>query len=289
MKVAIIGGTGKMGLWFANFLLKDGKEVIIAGRNEKKLQGIKQRLGINVTSDISTAVSNADIILISVPIDKFDEVVKNIQPHLKPTHTVIDITSTKVAPVESMHKHIKTGLILGTHPVFGPGAKGIQNQNCVLTPTNDKEKELAQKIKHYLETRGAKVTLMTPQEHDEMMAVILGLAHFIAIVSAETLASFNKLKQMESIGGSTYKLLLMLAESVISEDADFYASLQMNLPKTTEVEALFQKHVKMWGDIVKNKDRQEFVTRMTSVRKIMEKNDPDFQKAYENMYKALGK
>ena len=44
MRVAIIGGSGKMGRWFANFLLKDGKEVVITGRNEGKLLEAQQEL-----------------------------------------------------------------------------------------------------------------------------------------------------------------------------------------------------------------------------------------------------
>ena len=101
--------------------------------------------------------------------------------------------------------------------------------------------------------------LMTPGEHDEMMSVVLGLCHFIALVSADTLLSFDRLKQMEAIGGTTYKVLLTLAEAVISEDAEFYASLHMSLPNMVEIEALFQRRVKTWADLVKNKDRQKFV------------------------------
>ena len=186
-----------------------------------------------------------------------------------------------------MHKYIKTGAVLGTHPVFGPGAKGIRNQNFVLTPTNDNEAALAQKIKQYLETRGAIATLMTPHEHDEMMAVILGLSHFIAIASADTLLSFKRLQQMKAIGGPTYKVLLTLAESVITEDPELYASLQMNLPKITEMEELFQRNSKTWADIVKNKDRREFIRKMNVLKDRLEKNDPDFGKSYEDMYKLL--
>ncbi len=276
-----------MGRWFAGFLLKAGKEVIIAGRNEKKLLEAKQQLGCEATTSLSVAVKNADVVLISVPIDSFEEVVKQLPPHLHPEQVIIDITSVKVLPVALMHKYIKTGVVLGTHPVFGPGAKDIKNQNFVLTPTNEKEAALAQKIKQYLEARGARVTLMTPDEHDEMMAVILGLAHFVAIVAADTLMSFDKLQPMKSISGSTYKLLHTLTESVISEEPEFYASLQMNLPRLTEIEELFQKNSKAWADIVKNKNRREFVKRMSDLKERMEKSDPDFGKAYENMYKFL--
>ena len=93
--------------------------------------------------------------------------------------------------------------------------------------------------------------LMTPKEHDEMMSVVLGLCHFIALVSADTLLSLDRLEQMAAIGGVTYKMLLMLAKSVIAEDPEFYASLQMSLPNMTGIQALFQRRTKRWADLVK--------------------------------------
>jgi len=213
--------------------------------------------------------------------------VKQIQPYIQPEQMVVDITSVKVMPVEMMHKYIKTGVTLGTHPVFGPGAKGVKNQNFVLTPTTDDERMLAEKVRQYLGAKGANVTIMTPQEHDEVVAVVLGLAHFISIVSADTLASFDKLSLMRAVGGSTYRVLLTLVESVISEDPELYASLQMSLPNMVEIEELFKRRSRTWADLVKNKDRREFVRRMTALKDKLEKDNPDFGKSYENMYKIL--
>lgn len=287
MRIAIIGGAGKMGRWFANFLLKDGKEVVISGRNEKKLLEAKQQLGgVEVATNVEAAKS-AEVVLISVPIDNFREVIEEICPYISPKQAIIDITSIKVFPVETMHKHIKTGVVLGTHPMFGAGARSMRNQNFVLTPTNDDEKALAQKVREYLEAKYARITLMTPHEHDEMMAIVLGLSHFIAIVSADTLLNFDKLKQMRTIAGTTYKVLLTLVEGVISADPRFYASLQMYLPNMTEIEELFHRSSKAWADLVKNKDSQEFIRRMNILRNRLEEMNPDFGKAYENMYKLV--
>ena len=286
MRVAIIGGSGKMGRWFADFLLRDGKEVVISGRNEGKLLEVRRQLGVEVASNVA-AVKSADVVLLSVPIESFEGIVAEISPHVQPHHLVIDITSIKVFPVATMHKHIKVGLVLGAHPLFGPGARGVSHQNFILTPTNEEERNLAEKIKGYLEARGGKVTLMTPQEHDEMMSVILGLSHFIALVSADTLLSCDKLEQMETIGGITFKVLLTLVESVISEDPELYASLQMNLPNVVEIEKLFQRRAKDWADLVENRDRQKFVQQMRALRDRFEKGAPDFGKAYENMYKIV--
>ena len=142
-------------------------------------------------------------------------------------------------PVDVMHKYFKKADMLGIHPLFGPGAKGVANMNFVLTPTNKKESVLAQKITKFLETRSARVTLMTPQEHDEAMAVILGLAHFIALVSADTLVGIKNLKQLAAISGITYKVLLTLIESVVSEDPELYSTLQMALTGLPQLEELF--------------------------------------------------
>src|SRR4030042_1265160 len=161
-----------------------------------------------------------------------------------------------------MHEYIKKCTILGTHPVFGPGAKSLSNQNFVLTPTNKKESAFAEKVKKYLESKGANVSIMTPKQHDETMTVVLGLAHFIAIVSADTLLSFENFQEMKKIGGTTFKLLYTLVESVISEDPQLYASLQMSFPDISKVESLFRENTKLWADMVKNKDRDGFARRM---------------------------
>ncbi|RLC61030.1 MAG: prephenate dehydrogenase, partial [Chloroflexi bacterium] len=188
---------------------------------------------------------------------------------------------------EIMRKHIKTGLTLGVHPMFGPGAKSIAKQHFVLTPTNEEEEALAQKVREYLDAKGAKVTLMTPQEHDEAMAIILGLSHFIALVSADTLLNLDNFKKMQIISGTTYKLLLTLVGSVLSEDPEFYASLQMNLPNMAKITELFHGNSKSWAELVKNKDRRQFVHRMNTLKDKLRQDNPDFEKAYQNMYKIL--
>ena len=285
MKVAIIGGAGKMGRWFADFLLKDGKEVVISGRNRARLLEARQQLGVAVASDNIAAVKSADVVLLSVPIDSFEGVVKQISPHIKPEQIVIDVTSIKVIPVATLHKYIKTGMMLGAHPLFGPGARSVANQNFILTPTNEAEEALARKVRDYLEARKAKVSLMTPHEHDDMMAIILGLSHFIAIVSADTLLSSNRMKKIEAFGGITYKVLLTLVESVLTEDPELYASLQMSLPDVTEIEELFQKRAREWTDLIAKKDRHEFTRRMNDLKERFEQVAPDFGRAYENMYR----
>jgi prephenate dehydrogenase len=284
MKIGIIGGAGSMGKWFGRYLLKDGMQVFISGRTQEKLRKAGKELGIPVASNVDV-VKQSDVVIISVPPDTLETVAKEIAPHTREGQVIVDVTSVKTQPVEIMHRYFKKGMILGTHPVFGPGAKSLANQNFVLTPTNKEETALANRVKKYLTSKGTNVSVMTPQQHDETMTVVLGLAHFIAIVSADTLLGFENFQDMKKIGGTTFKLLYTLVESVISEDPQLYASLQMSFPDISNVEGLFQKNTKLWAEMVKNKDRDGFARRMSALHNKLEKTDPAFRKAYKNMYR----
>ena len=146
MKVAIIGGAGKMGQWFADRLRQEGAQVIITGRNQAKLEAAGKKLGVTLRR-MRTAVKQADVVIISVPPETFESVVKEIGPYARDGQIFFDVTSLKTKPVEIMHRYIKKGTILGTHPVFGPGAKSAANQNFILTPTDEAETVLAGKTR----------------------------------------------------------------------------------------------------------------------------------------------
>ncbi len=287
MKVAIIGGTGQMGQWFGRFLKQEGKEVVLIGRNPDAARNTGLIIGCEASTDIKK-VQESDAVIISVSIDAFEEVVQKLAPFLKDGQMIFDVTSVKVMPVDIMHRYIKKGLVLGTHPVFGPVARNASGHNFVLTPTTPDEQALSKKVEKFLLKRGGKVQIMSPEEHDRLMAIILGLAHFISIVSANTLVDFGKLDQMAGVQGVTYRALLTLVESVLSEDPELYASLQMNLPQLKEAQDIFINNAKLWTDIVTQKDRQAFVSRMRKLRNQFEKNNPDFGKAYDNMYRLTG-
>lgn len=275
-----------MGQWFARFLLKEGFDITISGRDQVRLELAQQNLGVKKATNIEL-VKISDVILLSANIDSFEAVIREIAPYVRPDQVILDITSIKELPVAVMHKYLPASRILGTHPVFGPGAKDLANQNFVLTPTNERETALAGKTRSYLENRGARVSLMTPAEHDEMMAVVLGLAHFISIVAADTLSQIDKLSQLKAIGGSTYRVLTTLVESVISEDPNLYAALQMHLPHLVEIESLFQMNAAKWADFVRNRDQQAFINSLGALQQKFAQGNTDFGQAYENMYKIM--
>jgi prephenate dehydrogenase len=142
-------------------------------RNKAKLEEVQKKLDVAISTDISD-IKHADAVIISVPVDYFEETVKQMSCCTHSDQLIFDLTSVKSLPVDLMHRYIKNGQILGTHPVFGPGARSLANQNFVLTPTTPQETKLAEQVKDFLAKREARVQVMTPAEHDSMMSVITG-------------------------------------------------------------------------------------------------------------------
>jgi len=285
MRVAIIG-AGKMGRWFTRFFLEEGDSVIVSSRSKEKLLKMRDEFGVEITDNVK-AVKKADRVLLCVPLEGFEAVVKEIHSHIRPDHVVMDICSIKERTVKIMHKYIKTGTTLGTHPVFGPGVKSIENQNFVLTPVDDEERRFAREFKRWLEERRANVFVMSPRKHDELMSVVLGLPHFLGLVVCDALLNYPNFLETKKIGGASYKMLLTLAEAVASEETEFYTSLQMNLPEIEKIEGLFLKKSEEWLNMVRQKDRSAFASKMELVKTKLREVNPDYARSYETMHRLL--
>lgn len=286
MVTTAILGAGKMGVWFAKFCKENGETVILADRKKEKLAGLSKELGLE-TAGFTEAVKKADNVMICVSLSAFEEVVKEITPAVHDGQNVLDICSVKEQPVKIMHQYIKNALVLGTHPVFGPGSRGIRNKAYILTPTNAKEKAFAEKYRGWLEKVGARVFIMSPKKHDELMSVVLGLPHFVGLVACDTLLEQPEFLETKKVAGTTYRMLFTLAEATALETPDLYANLQTRLPEMGKIEDLFIQKAEEWLSLVKRKDSAAIARKLEKLKAKLLMTDGEFEKSYETMYKML--
>ena len=286
MRVAVIG-AGKMGRWFTKLFHEEGYSVVVCSRTKSKAEALNAEFGVEVARSNVDALDGADWILLCVSLDSIESVLKEIGSHVRPDQIVMDIGSIKEIPVNLLHQHIEHGVTLGTHPVFGPGAKSLQGQNFVLTPVGDEEKLFADEFRGWLEKRGAVVSMLSPRKHDELMSLVLGFPHFVGLVAGDTLMDNSNFVGAKAVGGATYKLLLTLAEAVSSEEPKFYSNLHMSLPEMEKLEGLFLSKIEEWLKLVKNKDCDGFSAKMEQVKKRLKELDPEYKDAYRAMYRLL--
>jgi len=285
MKTAIIG-AGKMGVWFAKFCKENGEQVILSSRKKEKLAKLGEELGVE-TADLADAVKKADNVIICVSIDAFKEVVKKIAPSVREGQTVVDICSIKEQPVKVMHQYLRKALVLGTHPVFGPGSPSAKNKAYILTPTNAKEQEFAEKYKGWLEKVGARVFIMSPKKHDELMSIVLGLPHFVGLVTCETLLEQPDFLETKKVAGTTYQMLFTLAEATALENPELFSSLQFTLPEMEKIENLFIEKARDWLRLIQQKDPEAIAAKMDTLKSKLMKASRDYEKSYKTMYRML--
>lgn len=285
MKTAILG-AGKMGVWFAKFCKEKGDTVIVADRNAEKLAKLKKELNIE-TADFADAVKVADRVFICVSINAFEEIVEKISPAVREGQTVMDICSIKESPVNIMHKHLKNALVLGTHPVFGPGSSTLKRKAFILTPTTTEEQKLAENFKAWLEKEGAHVFIMTPRHHDELMSVVLGFPHFLGVVACDTLLEQVNYSETKNVAGTTYRMLFTLAESAALETPELFATLQTSLPDVESIEKLYLQKTQEWLNLIKHKDQEALIKKIEALKAKLMKISSDYSKSYDVMYKML--
>jgi prephenate dehydrogenase len=286
LRVAIIG-AGKMGRWFTRFFKDEGSSVVVSNRTRSKAEDLRDEFGVEVADSNVEAVEGADWVLVCVSLDGLETVLKEIGSHIQSGQVVMDIGSIKEIPVNLLHKYVKNGITLGTHPVFGPGAKGVGGQNFVLTPINEEERRFAAEFKGWLEERNAKVMVTSPRRHDELMSLVLGFPHFVGLVAGDTLMNNSDFVEAKQVGGASYKLLLTLAGAVAAEEPVFYSNLHMSLPEMEKIEGLFLENVEEWLELVRTKDCGGFGRKMEQVKKRLKELDPDYERYYQLMYRLL--
>ena len=285
MKTAILG-AGKMGVWFVKFCRENGEQVILADRNEEKLARLGKEFEVE-TANFAEAVKKADNIIICVSISAFADVVKKIAPCVREGQTVVDICSVKEEPVKIMHRYIKKGVVLGTHPVFGPGSKGVRNKAYILTPTNAKEKAFAEKYRTWLEKVGARVFVMSPKKHDELMSVVLGFPHFLGLVACDTLLEQADYAETKNVAGTTYRMLFTLAEATALENPELFSSLQLGLPEIRKIEKVFIEKAREWLTLIKQGDPAAIAAKMEQMKLKLMKTSRNYEQSYDIMYKML--
>ncbi len=285
MRTAVLG-AGKMGVWFTKYCKEKGDTVVLADRNPQKLSKLGGELGVE-TADFPAAVKGADRVLICVSISSFEEIVKKISPVVHQGQPIMDICSIKEFPVNVMHQYLKGALVLGTHPVFGPGSNGVAHKAYVLTPTSKEEEAYAEKFKKWLEKEAAHVFVMTPQKHDELMSIILGFPHFLGLAACETLLEQPSFSESKKLAGTTYRMLFTLAEAVAQETPDLYANVQTKLVGLNKIEESFIANAEAWLDLMKKKDSEEIMARMERLRAKLKKIDSEYDKSYQDMYRML--
>jgi prephenate dehydrogenase len=283
LKVTIIGGAGRMGMWLVNYFVKRGHDVTISDPRYEEAKAVAQSTGSRLAKNNIEAVKNAEIIVLSTPIDVTPKILKEISSEIHSSSAIVEISSLKSQVFPDLEKIAARGVrTLSLHPLFGPGVTKKAGEKIALVPVSDPSSEF--KLAKTIFPK-AELIVVDAEEHDKAMALALSLPHFVNIVFASVIGQ-EDINVLKKLGGTTFALQLVISEGVLSEDPSLYASIQMDNEFTAQVLERFLLNVETLKRHVTEKNSKGFLQFYADARTSLMK-DSDFGNAYEKMYKAL--
>ncbi|NDC79815.1 MAG: prephenate dehydrogenase/arogenate dehydrogenase family protein [Verrucomicrobia bacterium] len=132
---------------------------------------------------------SSDLVVLATPPTALPDLVRSILPHLSPSSMVTDVSSVKESVEENIAPLLKDkARWIGSHPMAGSEDSGLsaaraglfQNAPVILTPTASTSAATLKDATSFWIALGARVISMSPQIHDDQVARISHLPHFLA-------------------------------------------------------------------------------------------------------------
>jgi prephenate dehydrogenase len=283
MKIAIIGGAGRMGRWLTQYFISHGHRIIISDIVLENARELEKLSNVEVASKNSEAVKSANLIIISTPLEIAPKVIEEVARHAIKGSVIIEICSIKSKVIQLMRKLADTGIRpLSIHPLFGPGAKDLENRRIAVIPLVDSKVEIRLARDLFPE---AKLVTIEADEHDRCMAVTLSLVYFINSVFSWVISE-KDLLFLKELEGTTFKMQMVLAESIMSEEPSLNASIQIENRYTLDLIDNFLSKAIRLKTLILERNSNDFSAIHESIESVLHQ-DPDFSKAYKRMYKLL--
>ncbi len=208
-RVSIIG-LGLIGSSVARAVKANMPGVIVTGFDaDPEVRERTRALGFcdDVADTAGTAVMDAALVLLCVPVGAMGEVAADFAADLPGDAIVSDVGSCKQSVAEALAAALPGATIIPAHPVAGTEKSGpdagfatlFNGRWCILTPPVDAPEAAVAALSSFWQRLGADVEIMDARHHDLVLAITSHLPHLIAYTIVGTADDLGEVTQSEVI------------------------------------------------------------------------------------------
>jgi chorismate mutase/prephenate dehydrogenase len=256
----VIGGSGKMGRWFADFLDSQGYAVTVA--DPVKVEGWSW------VADWRMAGNDFAITVVAAPLKVSAEIITAMAER-QHAGLIFDIGSLKTPLIPALRKLAATGaLVTSVHPMFGPDAALLSGRHVLFLDAGCPA--ATRQARTLFDSTMAQQTEMSIEDHDRLIAYVLGLSHALNIAFFGVLArSGESVPRLADLSSTTFDAQLAVASRVARENPQLYFEIQsLNKHGLEPLEAL-QKVLADITNSVRDGDEAAFVQLMERGRQYL--------------------
>lgn len=257
--IAVIGGAGKMGRWFVEFLENQGHLV----------HAYDARDGAGALAD---ALEDTTFALIATPLEIVPEVIEQLTEQ-RYGGVVFDIASLKGHLAPAIDAARDAGVsITSVHPMFGPAARTLSD--CVICICDCGDAAATERVAGFFKETAATLINLSLTEHDQIVAYVLGLAHLTSLVFTSVLrASGYSFAALDRIGSTTFHAQMETTGTVIQDNPELYFAIQQLNRNTPGLYDSFRRELERITAAVLRDDRDAFVELMSAGNRWLAEHD----------------
>ena len=216
----LIVGLGVIGGGYASALTEKGYKVRCITKEQADVDYALERKMIEYgTTEVDPElIGDADLVVFALYPTVFIEWIEKNQKYLKTGAIITDVTGVKGNVVERVQSMLRPDVeFISAHPMAGRERSGVQfsdpavfkGANYIITPTERNTEEAIALCRRLGEELGfARISILTPEEHDGMIAFLSQLTHCIAV----TLMTCNESEGLERYTGDSFRDLTRIAK-----------------------------------------------------------------------------
>jgi prephenate dehydrogenase len=298
MKITIIG-LGLIGGSIAKDLRRTGFATEITGVDSNREHAEEAvKLGIvDRTESLDTAVRDADLVLVAVPVDAMRSILPDILDKIGSHTTVTDMGSTKRQLTDAVRNHVNRRHYVPAHPMAGtensgPSAalenlfRGKITILCDHEQSGPQHLALVEKMFYAL---GMDIAYMTSDEQDHSTAFVSHLPHAAAYALSNAVLDKEDREIIFDLASGGFNSTVRLAKSSC---AMWKPIFEQNCDYMVESLDEYIKHLMQFRDAILHKNSEkleELILNANRIRSILESENTSFRKDEETFVKYYTK
>ncbi len=261
-RALVIGGGGKMGRWFVEFLASQGFSVEVADPGGAPA-------GVPALDDWRRSDLRHDFIVLATPLGITDGILREAALR-RPPGVIFDVGSLK-SPLRAGLNALKSHgcRVTSIHPMFGPDTELLSGRHVVFVDLGCAE--ALDRVRELFAPTMVEQVVMSLDDHDRLIAYVLGLSHALNIAFFTALAeSGETAPRLAQMSSTTFDAQLDVAARVAQESPELYFEIQsLNDYGAESLEALAQAVERLRAAVL-SRDHDAFVQLMTRGRDYLE-------------------
>ena len=216
-RVLVIGGAGKMGGWFVEFFTSQGFATTVA---DPELED-----GPGQHRNWTDAGVDFDVIVVAAPLAVSGRILAQLAV-LKPSGLVFDIGSLKSPLIDGLQELRSVGCkVTSLHPMYGPDTRLLSGRHLIICDVGCEAATL--EAKEMFAATMVEQLDMGLEDHDRMIAYVLGLSHALNIAFFTALAeSGEAAPRLAKMSSTTFDSQLLVSAAVAQDNPHLYFEIQ---------------------------------------------------------------